>query len=173
MSALPDELSVGQLAARSGVATSALRFYEEQGLISSARTAGNQRRYPRAVLRRLAVIRAAQALGLPLADIRSALDALPDRRTPTKQDWERLSRSWRSRLEERIAYLERLRDDLPGCIGCGCGHGQQHQEPGQSGGDDIWSGGFHGKIIPHRKPDRIRNSVRWGWSFGPSLGYFT
>ena len=97
-----------------------MRFYEAQGLIRSERTAGNQRRYVRADLRRIAVIRAAQAVGLTLGEIRSAMDALPDARTPTKQDWERLSRSWRQRLDERIAILERVRGDLTGCIGCGC-----------------------------------------------------
>ena len=120
MSALPDELTIGELCIRSGVATSALRFYEAQGLIASRRTPGNQRRYPRAVLRRVAVIRAAQVLGLSLAEIRVALAALPDSRTPTKQDWTRLSQRWRTQLQVRIQALEKLRDDLTGCIGCGC-----------------------------------------------------
>lgn len=120
MSALPDELTIGELGIRSGVATSALRFYEAQGLIASRRTPGNQRRYPRAVLRQVAVIRAAQVLGLSLAEIGVALAALPDSRTPTKQDWTRLSQTWRTQLEARIQALEKLRDDLTGCIGCGC-----------------------------------------------------
>ncbi|MCP3981204.1 MAG: redox-sensitive transcriptional activator SoxR [bacterium] len=120
MSDLSAELTIGELAARSGVATSALRFYEELGLIASARTPGNQRRYDRSVLRRVAVIRGAQALGVPLQEIRETLATLPDRRTPTKQDWARLSRAWRARLDERISALKRLRDDLTGCIGCGC-----------------------------------------------------
>src|SRR6266508_5971537 len=113
-------LSIGEIAHRSGVAASALRFYEDQGLISSRRTAGNQRQYQRSTLRRIAFIQAAQRVGLALSEIRAALDSLPDDRTPTKSDWSRLSRSWRSRLEERIAELERLRDDLDSCIGCGC-----------------------------------------------------
>jgi MerR family redox-sensitive transcriptional activator SoxR len=119
-SAAPSQLTIGQLAQRSGVATSAIRFYESQGLLASTRTAGNQRRYPRAALRRLGFIRAAQRVGLSLEEIRDALATLPDGRTPTKRDWERLSRHWRGRLEEQIERLERLRDRLDGCIGCGC-----------------------------------------------------
>lgn len=117
---LPDHLTIGDLAERSGVATSALRFYEAEGLIASERTAGNQRRFSRATLRRVAVIRAAQQFGLTLDEVRAALDALPNGRTPTTRDWQRLSRSWRDRLDERIEALQRLRDDLGGCIGCGC-----------------------------------------------------
>jgi MerR family transcriptional regulator, redox-sensitive transcriptional activator SoxR len=113
-------LTIGEVASRAGVATSALRFYEAEGLITSVRTGGNQRRYPRDVLRRIAFIRAAQRVGLSLDDIRAALDALPDGRTPTAADWQRLSRSWRPLLDARIAELERLRDGLDGCIGCGC-----------------------------------------------------
>jgi MerR family transcriptional regulator, redox-sensitive transcriptional activator SoxR len=113
-------LTIGDVASRAGVATSALRFYEAEGLITSVRTGGNQRRYPRDVLRRIAFIRAAQRVGLSLDDIRAALDALPDGRTPTAADWQRLSRSWRPLLDARIAELERLRDGLDGCIGCGC-----------------------------------------------------
>jgi MerR family redox-sensitive transcriptional activator SoxR len=113
-------LSIGELSARSGVATSALRYYEELGLLASERTAGNQRRYPRAALRRVAFIRSAQRVGLTLEEIADALATLPAGRTPTKQDWARLSRSWRPRLEAQIARLERLRDKLDGCIGCGC-----------------------------------------------------
>ena len=117
---LNNELSVGQLAARSGVAVTALHFYETKGLIKSHRNAGNQRRYPRDVLRRVVVIKIAQRLGIPLATIGEALQALPDGRTPTAQDWERLSAQWREDLDERIHKLQLLRDKLNGCIGCGC-----------------------------------------------------
>lgn len=113
-------LSIGELAQRSGVATSALHFYERNGLIAAERTAGNQRRYRRDTLRRVAFIRTSQRVGIALADIKSALDSLPDGRTPTKRDWSRLSAMWRERLDERIAKLQHLRDDLDGCIGCGC-----------------------------------------------------
>jgi MerR family redox-sensitive transcriptional activator SoxR len=114
------ELSVGEVAARSGVAISALHFYESKGLIASRRSAGNQRRYARDVLRRIAVIRVAQRVGLPLDAIAQALASLPDSRTPTRADWQRLSASWRAELDARIATLVRLRDELTGCIGCGC-----------------------------------------------------
>lgn len=113
-------LTIGELAERSGVATSALRFYETKGLISSERTDGNQRRYLRATLRRVALIRAGQRVGISLADIGDALSTLPHERIPTKKDWERLSRSWRTRLDAQIAELIALREDLTGCIGCGC-----------------------------------------------------
>jgi len=113
-------LSVGEVAARSGLAVSAIHFYEKQGLIKSARTGGNQRRYPRAVLRRVAVIKVAQRLGIPLAAIRDALAALPRGRTPTAGDWRKLSSVWRASLNERIETLTHLRDNLSGCIGCGC-----------------------------------------------------
>lgn len=99
---------------------SALRFYEREGLISARRSAGNQRRYDRAVLRRVAVIQAGSAAGIPLRDIRQALSSLPSGRAPTRRDWERLSRIWRRDVEERIATLESLRDRLTSCIGCGC-----------------------------------------------------
>lgn len=114
------ELTVGELSRRSGVPASALRFYETSGLLSSRRTSGGQRRYQRATLRRVAVIRAAQAVGLSLEEIRAALESLPSGRTPTVRDWERLSRRWRRQLDRRIDDLERLRDRLTGCIGCGC-----------------------------------------------------
>ncbi|GAB3458390.1 redox-sensitive transcriptional activator SoxR [Streptomonospora sediminis] len=114
------ELTVGQVAERSGVAVSALHFYERKGLITSRRTAGNQRRYRRDTLRRVAFIRVAQRVGIPLADIRDALGWLPEARTPTRQDWAQLSQTWRDELQDRIAQLERLRDDLTDCIGCGC-----------------------------------------------------
>lgn len=120
MGTVGDALSVGELAARSGVAVSALHFYERQGLLRSARNAGNQRRYGRDVLRRVAVIRVAQRAGVPLAEIRAALETLPDGRTPTREDWTRLSRHWRATLDARIARLSALRDQLDGCIGCGC-----------------------------------------------------
>ena len=113
-------LTIGETAARSGVATSALRFYEAEGLISSARTAGNQRRYERAMLRRIALIQAGKAAGISLEEIRTALNGLPGERTPTKRDWERFSRRWRDDLDARIATLQALRDRLSGCIGCGC-----------------------------------------------------
>lgn len=118
--AMVGELSVGQLAERSGVAVSALHFYETRGLIGSLRTAGNQRRYPRDTLRRIAVIRAAQRVGMPLASIAEALASLPDGRTPTRGDWTRMSARWRSELDARIEQLIRLRDTLDDCIGCGC-----------------------------------------------------
>jgi MerR family transcriptional regulator, redox-sensitive transcriptional activator SoxR len=114
------DLTIGEMAERSGVATSALRYYEKEGLIDSARTPGGQRRYHRDVLRRVAFIRAAQHVGLSLDDIRESLASLPDNRTPTAADWEKLSRSWRPLLDERIHELERLRDRLDSCIGCGC-----------------------------------------------------
>ena len=115
-----DELTIGQVAARAGVAPSALRYYEEQGLLVVSRTPGGARRYPRSVLRRLAFIRAAQNVGLSLGEVREALAALPEGRPPTARDWARLSRAWRDRLDEQIAALERLRDGLTSCIGCGC-----------------------------------------------------
>ncbi|WP_371942018.1 redox-sensitive transcriptional activator SoxR [Actinomadura chokoriensis] len=114
------ELTVGQLAERSGVAVSALHFYEAKGLISSRRTAGNQRRFSRDTLRRVSFIKVSQRVGIPLSDIRDALATLPEERTPTVADWARLSETWRSDLDDRIRQLERLRDDLTDCIGCGC-----------------------------------------------------
>ena len=113
-------LSVGQVSQRSGVAVSALHYYESLGLIRSIRTAGNQRRYRRDVLRHIAVIRAAQRIGIPLQEIRDALELLPDSRTPTRADWTRLSSNWRSTLTARIEQLTALRDQLDTCIGCGC-----------------------------------------------------
>ena len=114
------ELTVGQLAARSGVAVSALHFYERQGLISSRRTSGNQRRYKRDVLRRVALIRIAQRVGIPLADVAAVLVLLPDGRTPTRHDWQRIAQSWRAELDARIRHLQQLRDDFTDCVGCGC-----------------------------------------------------
>ncbi len=113
-------MSVGEVAERSGFAASAIRFYEREGLIGAERTAGNQRRFHREVLRRLAFISAARHLGLSLDEVKTALELLPEERTPTKADWQRISRSWRRRLDEEIAALEKLRDGLDGCIGCGC-----------------------------------------------------
>ena len=114
------QLTVSEVAERSGFAASALRYYEREGLISATRTPGNQRRYDRAVLRRLAFIAAARHVGLALEEIRDTLALLPDDRTPTKRDWQRISRTWRTRLDAEIEALERLRDGLTGCIGCGC-----------------------------------------------------
>jgi MerR family redox-sensitive transcriptional activator SoxR len=114
------ELTPGELSHRSGVAVSALHFYEREGLIASRRTSGNQRRYARETLRRVAFIRMSQRLGIPLVRIRDALATLPTNRVPTSKDWARLSAGWRSDLDERILHLQRLRDNLTGCIGCGC-----------------------------------------------------
>ncbi len=115
-----DRLSVSDIAQRSGFAPSALRFYERQGLVHATRTTGNQRRYERSTLRRLAFIRAARNVGLTLDEVAAALATLPDGRTPTRADWARLSRTWRQRLDDQIAALQRLRDGLDSCIGCGC-----------------------------------------------------
>ncbi|MGX1741018.1 redox-sensitive transcriptional activator SoxR [Bosea sp. NPDC055353] len=117
---LSGELSVGDVARRSGLAVSALHFYEAEGLIRSHRTQGNQRRYAREVLRRVAIIKVAQRAGIPLKTIREAFKALPQERTPTVADWTRLSSAWKQELERRIGRLTRLRDQLNGCIGCGC-----------------------------------------------------
>ncbi|GAB3757453.1 redox-sensitive transcriptional activator SoxR [Zhihengliuella somnathii] len=117
---LAEELTVGQLAQRSGLAVSALHFYERKGLIHSRRTSGNQRRYPRSVLRRVAVIRAAQRAGIPLGTVEEAFAELPERGTPDRADWERMSQAWRDEIQSRIDRLEHLRDRLDGCIGCGC-----------------------------------------------------
>lgn len=116
----PRDLSVGELARRSGVAVSTLHFYEAKGLIGSSRNAGNQRRYSREVLRRVAVIKVAQRVGIPLAEIAEALESLPQRRNPTAADWAALSARWREGLDQRIEKLLMLRDQLDGCIGCGC-----------------------------------------------------
>lgn len=117
---IAQELSVGEVARRSGVAVSALHFYERKGLIRSLRTAGNQRRFARDVLRRLAVIRVAQRVGLPLEEVATAFAALPENKTPTKAEWAKMSALWRSELDQRIAQLLLLRDQLTDCIGCGC-----------------------------------------------------
>jgi len=115
-----EELTVGEVAQRSGVAVSTLHFYEAKGLIHSQRTAGNQRRYGRDMLRRIAIIRAAQRVGMPLATIRDALAGLPEARTPTRRDWSRMSSAWREELDARIEQLIQMRDTLDDCIGCGC-----------------------------------------------------
>jgi MerR family redox-sensitive transcriptional activator SoxR len=113
-------LSVGRVAKRCGVNVSTLHFYEQKGLIHSSRNAGNQRRYKAEVLRRVSVIKAAQKMGISLESIKQAFESLPDARTPTMKDWQKLSAGWQAELNGRIAYLERLRDSLTGCIGCGC-----------------------------------------------------
>lgn len=115
-----DEMTIGETARRIGISTSALRFYEDKGLISSRRTAGGQRRYARDVLRRVAFIRAAQSVGLKLAEIRESLADLPDDRAPTKGEWEEFAGQWRPRLDHQITVLEAIRDKLSVCIGCGC-----------------------------------------------------
>ena len=113
-------LTIGELSRRSGVSQSALRFYERQGLIAAERTDGNQRRYPSVTLRRVALVQAGKAAGIPLERIRQALETLPAGRPPTKRDWQRLSVSWGRELDERIATLEAIRTRLTTCIGCGC-----------------------------------------------------
>jgi MerR family redox-sensitive transcriptional activator SoxR len=120
MTTLPDHLSIGDVAERTGVSVSALRFYEAEGMVLPSRSPGGQRRFARDVLRRVAFIRVAQRVGLTLDEIRAALATLPEQRTPTAADWARLSKSWKARLDERIRLLESVRDDLSSCIGCGC-----------------------------------------------------
>jgi MerR family redox-sensitive transcriptional activator SoxR len=117
---VPRELTIGELSTRSGVSASALRFYEREGLIESRRTDGNQRRYAPVTLRRVALIQAGKSAGIPLERIHAALDTLPSGKAPTRRDWERLSRSWRAELDERIRTLEAIRGRLTTCIGCGC-----------------------------------------------------
>jgi MerR family transcriptional regulator, redox-sensitive transcriptional activator SoxR len=117
---VPREFTIGELGQRSGVSTSALRFYERKGLISARRTDGNQRRYPTVTLRLVAVIQAGKAAGVPLEEIRAALDGLPAGRAPTKRDWARLSRRWQADIADRILTLQGLQNRLTGCIGCGC-----------------------------------------------------
>ncbi|MFE0027271.1 redox-sensitive transcriptional activator SoxR [Amycolatopsis sp. NPDC059021] len=117
---LPAELTVGQLARRSGVSVSALHFYERQGLITSRRTSGNQRRYRREALRRVALVKIAHHVGIPLAEVRDALELLPENRVPTRRDWERLAEHWNARLTARIHRLTQIRDRFTDCVGCGC-----------------------------------------------------
>lgn len=139
------ELTVGELAARSGLAVSALHFYEAKSLITSWRNSANQRRYPREALRRVAIVKVAQRLGLPLASIKSALDGLPKGRTPTEQDWRKLSARWRDELERRIVTLTRLRDQLTGCIGCGCL--SMHQCPLRNPHDELAGEGSGARLL--------------------------
>lgn len=113
-------LTIGQLAERAGVATSAIRFYEDKGLVHSTRTTGNQRRYHQSTLRRVSFVRAAQRVGLTLEEVAEALSTLPDNRTPTKADWHRISREWKPRLEDQIRRIQLLERRLDSCIGCGC-----------------------------------------------------
>lgn len=117
---MTDLLTIGEVSRRSGLAVSALRYYESQGLIDSTRTSGNQRRYQRSVLRKIAFVRAARSIGLPLDEIAETMRTLPGGRAPTRADWAQLSQSWRGRLDEQIRALETLRDGLESCIGCGC-----------------------------------------------------
>ncbi|KIF02267.1 transcriptional regulator [Streptomyces sp. RSD-27] len=146
------ELTVGQLSARSGAAVSALHFYETKGLISSRRTPGNQRRYTRETLRRVAFVRAAQRVGIPLAHIRDALSELPEERTPTREDWARLSENWRTELDRRISQLSRLRDHLSDCIGCGC---LSLKNCALSNPDDAFGENLTGSRLSHERPATI------------------
>ncbi|MER5318152.1 redox-sensitive transcriptional activator SoxR [Streptosporangium roseum] len=150
------ELTVGQLAARSGVAVTALHFYEDKGLIHSRRTAGNQRRYPRETLRRVALIRVAHRVGIPLRMVAEALAELPEGRTPTRADWSRLSAGWRAELDVRIDRLTRLRDDLSDCIGCGCLSVDRCvlRNPDDRFGDE---GTGPRRLLGERLPDESRN----------------
>lgn len=150
-----DLLTIGEVAARSGFPPSALRYYEREGLVSTTRTSGGQRRYQRAVLRRLAFVRAARTIGIGLDEVREALDRLPGGRPPTKADWTRLSRSWRGRLDEQIAALEALRDGLDSCIGCGCLSLQRCRL--SNPGDGAAAGGQGARFLPallRRGPDK-------------------
>lgn len=115
-----DGLTVGQVAKRCGVRVSTLHFYENKGLITSSRNEGNQRRYSKEVIRRVSIIKAAQKMGVSLAEITQVFSELPNHKAPDKNDWERLSKHWQQKLDQRIAYLQRLRDSITGCIGCGC-----------------------------------------------------
>ncbi len=148
-----DTLTIGELSARSGVAPSALRYYERLGLIRAGRTRGNQRRYDRAELRRVAFIRIAQQVGVALDEIAAALAELPDNRTPTRADWSRLSAVWRTRLDESIALLEELRDDLSECIGCGCLSMQRCQL--YNAGDRLSADGSGPQLLLRRAARRV------------------
>lgn len=158
MRAADELLTIGELADRSGFATSAVRFYDREGLVPAQRSPGGQRRYPRSALRRLAFIRAAQNVGLPLAEVRDALAELPDSRTPNKADWARLSRAWRARLDAQIAGLVALRDDLDSCIGCGCLSLQRCAL--YNPGDIAATRGAGARLLPAavRDPDPARDS---------------
>src|SRR3954451_19883042 len=144
-------LTIGQVAERSGVATSAIRFYESRGLIASERTTGNQRRYPQSTLRRVAFIKTAQRIGLTLEEIGEALATLPDRRTPTKADWHRLSRDWRPRLDDQIRRIELLRDRLDSYIRRGR-HPPEDCAPPHPGDDLAERGPGAVLLDPDRKP---------------------
>ncbi|MCX5099671.1 redox-sensitive transcriptional activator SoxR [Streptomyces sp. NBC_00053] len=161
------ELTVGQLSARSGAAVSALHFYEAKGLISSRRTSGNQRRYTRDALRRVAFIRAAQRVGIPLATIRDALAELPEERTPNRDDWARLSAAWRSELDDRIARLTRLRDHLTDCIGCGC---LSLENCVLSNPDDVSGRQISGSRLMPERPSAGRPSAERPSAERPSAG---
>ncbi|WP_281281330.1 redox-sensitive transcriptional activator SoxR [Peteryoungia ipomoeae] len=141
----PVLLSVGEVARRAGVAVSALHYYEREGLIHSIRSSGNQRRFPRGVLRRVAVIKVAQSLGLSLAEISAAFATLPDDRPPSVRDWRRLSEAWRADLDRRITQLLGLRDRLDGCIGCGCL--SMEDCPLRNGGDQLGKSGSGARLL--------------------------
>lgn len=145
------ELTVGAVARRVGVAVSAVHFYERRGLIRSVRSGGNQRRYDRDVLRRLALIKVAQELGIPLAEVAAVFAGLPDERTPTRRDWEAISRRWADDLDRRIALLQRLRRDLAGCIGCGC---LSLDRCAIFNGDDILAASGRGAVRLESEPDK-------------------
>jgi MerR family redox-sensitive transcriptional activator SoxR len=153
-----DLLTVTEVARRSGFAASALRYYEDEMLIRAERSDGNQRRYRREVLRRLAFIRAARNIGLSLDEVRAELDLLPRNRTPTKRDWQRISRDWRSRLDDQIAALEQLRDGLDSCIGCGCLSLQRCQisNPGDTVATSAPAGAAYLRATLRRQVDRRR-----------------
>lgn len=139
------ELTVGEVASRSGIAVSALHFYERKGLIQSHRTAGNQRRYDRDVLRRIAIIRVAQDMGIPLAEVADAFRALPSGQPLSREHWSALSLRWHERLDRRISVLVRLRDRLEGCIGCGC-LSMEHC-PINNSGDHLGRGGAGARLV--------------------------
>lgn len=149
---LPRELSVGAVAVRSGVAVSTLHFYEAEGLIAGHRTASNHRRYGRDVLRRIAVIRVAQRAGIPLKEIAAALGSLPASRTPNAQDWARLAARWKGDLDDRIARLARLRDQMATCIGCGCL--SIRDCPLRNPFDALGAGGAGARILDPQPEDR-------------------
>lgn len=145
--------TVGKVAARCGVRVSTLHFYEDKGLIKSNRNAGNQRRYRADVVRRVSVIKAAQKMGISLADIKDAFSKLPDERTPTQRDWQRLSSNWKKELNSRITYLENLRDSLTGCIGCGCLSMKNCPIYNE---DDKWGTGASGPVLLERNAMRTQ-----------------
>ena len=157
-----DRLPMGEVSRRSGFAASALRYYEGQGLIDAERSAGGQRTFRRSVLRRLAFIRAASNIGLTLDEIRQELASLPSERNPTKSDWHRISRHWRHRIDEQIAALERLRDGLDSCIGCGC---LSLKHCGIANPGDVAAGSGEGaaylpRLLRRDPPPRRRDATR-------------